>query len=339
MAQDLSGQVPGGKRVRLSEVLPLATPFLLYVFPIYACNFKCRYCIFSVGKESRGFISDKVVMDFALYRKCIDDAAKFPDKLKVLRFVGMGEPLLHPQIAEMVEYAVLKEVATTVEIITNASLLTPSVSDALIAAGLSRMIVSLQGTTKQKYQEVSGVEVDVNALVENLRYFYTHKRNAHLYIKIMDTVLDGEEDKRKFYAMFEDVCDSIAIEHTVPIYPGVDYKKVLGSEDLLVTQFGLPVSEVSVCPQPFFSMQINPDGKVVPCFSLDYPEIIGDCNVQSIHEIWNGDNFKRFRSKMLEGGGSVCEVCANCNIIKYRMSPEDILLADDVARLKKFYAK
>lgn len=339
MARDLSGQVPGGKRVRLSEVLPLATPFLLYVFPIYACNFKCRYCIFSVDKESRGFISDKVVMDLDLYRRCIDDATKFPDKLKVLRFVGMGEPLLHPQIVEMIEYAALKKVATTIEIITNASLLTPGMSDALISAGLSRMIVSLQGTTKQKYQEVSGVEIDVDALIKNLKYFYAHKGNAHLYIKIMDTVLDGEEDKRKFYAMFGDVCDSIAIEHTVPIYPGVDYKKVLGAEDLPVTQFGLPVSEVSVCPQPFFSMQINPDGKVVPCFSLDYPEIIGDCNKQSIHEIWNGENFKRFRRKMLEGGGSVCEICANCNIIKYRMSPEDILDTDDIERLKRFYER
>ena len=337
MAKDMSGQTPGGKRVRLSGVLPLATPFLLYIFPIYACNFRCRYCIFSVDKENRGFISDKIVMDFDLYRKCIDDAAKFPDKLKVLRFVGMGEPLLHPQIAKMVEYAVSKDIAATVEVITNASLLTPDMSDALISAGLSRMIVSLQGTTREKYKEVSSVDIEMGILVENLRYFYAKKRHTHLYVKIMDTVLDGKEDERRFYDMFGGICDTIAIEHTVPIYPGVDYGKVLGNEEPPVTQFGRPVSAVRVCPQPFFSMQVNPDGKVVPCFSLDYPEIIGDCNEQSIYEIWNSERFRQFRLKLLNGSGSIGKICANCNIIKYRMSSEDVLNTDDVERLKRFY--
>ena len=64
-------------------------------------------------------------MDFDLYKKCIDDMALFPNKVKVLRIVGIGEPLLHKNIVDMVEYAVSKDIANTVEILTNASLLTP----------------------------------------------------------------------------------------------------------------------------------------------------------------------------------------------------------------------
>jgi Predicted Fe-S oxidoreductases len=337
-AKDLSGHTPGGARTILADVVPLKTPFLLYIFPIYACNFKCKYCIFSVDKKKRGFISDKTSLDLKLYKKCIDELEKFPSKLKVIRFVGMGEPLLHKDIAEMVRYAKEKDRADTIEILTNASLLSHEMSDALIQAGLSRLIISIQGTSKRKYFEVSGIEIDFDKFVENINYFYDHKKNTHLYIKIVDTALEDEEDRKRFYQIFGNICDSLAVEHTVPIYPGVDYNQVLGDKELPFTQFGLPVSKVKICPQPFFTYQINPDGKVVPCFSLTYPEIVGDCNNESIYDIWNGKKFDQFRLKMLEGVDSVCETCSMCNIIKFRMSPEDMLEAADTKdRMKKYY--
>lgn len=335
-AKNISGQAPGGKRTKLADVLPLAAPFLVQIFPIYACNFRCNYCIFQIDKSRRHFISDKIVMDFNLYKKCVDDMAKSWPKVKLVRFVGIGEPLLHPKIVEMVKYTVSKDVAKTVEIITNASLLTPKMSEALISAGLSRLVVSLQGTSKEKYRDVSRVDINFDNLIRNLQYFFDHKGKAQMYLKIVDSALDNKEDEKKFYKIFGDICDTIAIEHTVPIHSGIEYKKVLKDKKIAVTQFGLPVSGVKICPQPFFTMQINPDGKVVPCFSFESPRIMGDCNHQSIVEIWKGKQFQQFRLKMLDGVKKVCQTCAHCNIIKYRLFPEDVLNSD-AERLKKFY--
>ncbi len=335
-SKNISGQAPGGERTKLAEVLPLDTPFVIQIFPIYACNFKCNYCIFSIDKEKRGFISDKIIMDFDLYKKCIDDIAEFPNKVKVLRFVGIGEPLLHRNIAEMVSYAVLKDVANTVEVLTNASLLTPELSDSLISAGVERLVVSIQGTTKEKYQNVSGINIDFERYIENLRYFFNNKGDAQMYIKIVDSALDDKEDEKKFYKLFGDFCDTIAIEHTVPMHAEINYQNVIKDKDMPFTQFGLPVSEVRICPQPFFTLQINPDGKVVPCYSWEYPEIIGDCNNQSVRDIWNGEKFQNFRHTMLDGIKNSCEACTNCNMIKYRLFQEDVL-DNDVERLKKLY--
>lgn len=338
-AKNISGQAPGGKRTKLAEVLPLKTPFVVQIFPIYACNFKCSYCgVFRLEEAKRGFISDKIMMDFNLYKKCIDDMAMFPEKIKVLRFVGIGEPLLHKNIAEMVEYAVSKNVANTVEVLTNGSLLTKELSDKLISAGLSRLVVSLQGTTKEKYQKISKVNIDLEKFIANLKYFFEHKGNAQMYVKIIDCALDGKDDEKRFYKIFGNISDTIAIEHTVPIHSGVDYKKILKDKKMLLTQFGLPVSEVKICPQPFFTLQINPDGKVVPCYSFEYPGIMGDCNNQSVKEIWNGKQFQNFRRKMLDGIKNTCKVCAECNLIKYRLFPEDVL-NNDAERLKKYYEK
>jgi len=336
-AKNISGQAPGGQRVVLAKALPLDTPFVVQIFPVYACNFKCRYCIFSLEKNKRGFISDRINLDLDLYKKCIDDMASFPNKIKVLRFVGIGEPLLHKNIVQMVEYAAVKNVAQRIEILTNASLLNPQLSDALISAGLSRLVVSLQGVTKEKYKKVSGVNIDFEKLIENLEYFFKHKGSVQVYIKIIDYALDSKDEERKFYEIFGDLCDTLAVEHAVPIHGGVDYQNILKNKKLSVTQFGLLAAEVRVCPQPFFTLQINPDGKVVPCYSFEYPAIMGDCRKTSVTQIWNGQEFKKFRRRMLDGAKYASGVCDNCDIIKYRLFPEDDL-KNDVERLKKIYA-
>jgi len=115
----IDGQTPGGKRNKLKDALPLDTPYMVQFFPIYACNFKCGYCIHSVPVSQRRYITDKTAMDFNLYKKCIDGLSKFPNKVKMIRFAGTGEPLLHKDIAKMVEYAVKMNVAEAVDIVTN----------------------------------------------------------------------------------------------------------------------------------------------------------------------------------------------------------------------------
>ncbi len=335
-ATNISGQAPGGNRTKLAEVLPLDTPYVVQIFPIYACNFKCNYCIFSISKEKRNFISDKVSLDFDLYKKCIDELANFPSPIKVLRFVGIGEPLLHQNIETMIEYAASKNVANTIELLTNASLLTPKMSNALIAAGLSRLVISIQGTSSERYKAVSGVDLNFSEFLQNLHYFYKQKGKVQTYIKIVDSAILDKADEQKFYDLFGDCCDTIAIEHTVPIHSGIDYGKVFKSNEHSVTQFGLPVSEVKICPQPFFTMQINPDGKVVPCYSFEYPEIMGDCNIEMANKIWDSTRFQNFRKKMLNGAEPTSESCQNCCIIKYRIFPEDDLNSD-AERLKLLF--
>jgi radical SAM protein with 4Fe4S-binding SPASM domain len=334
--KDISGQAPGGSRQKLAEALPLDTPFVVQIFPVYACNFKCGYCIFSVGKGERGFISDKSLMDFGLFQKCVDDMVRFPRQIKVLRFVGIGEPLLHKKIVEMVSYAVNRGIAQTTEIVTNGLLLNPRMIDNLVTAGLKRLVISIQGTSADKYEEIAGAKVDFDSFLGNLDYLYRNRKEMHVYIKIIDTALDGEEDTKKFHDLFEPLCDTIAVEQTVPIHKAIDFTGILKGKASSLTQFGLPLGKVTVCPQPFFHMQVNPDGKVVPCYSWDYPAILGDCNTEDLADIWNGEKFRTFRRSMLNGVQYASTTCIDCNIIKYRWFQEDDL-SGDVERLKNCF--
>jgi radical SAM domain protein len=76
-ARRIDGQAVNGGRRKLAEVIPLDTPYAITVFPIYACNFKCSYCIHSIDVKQRPHVVDKAVMDIGLYKKIIDDLQAF----------------------------------------------------------------------------------------------------------------------------------------------------------------------------------------------------------------------------------------------------------------------
>jgi radical SAM protein with 4Fe4S-binding SPASM domain len=322
-AKILDGIGSGGARNRLADVLPLTTPYLVHIFPIYACNFKCGYCLFSVPKGKRGYISDVISLDFELYKKMLDELSLFPNQIKVLRFVGMGEPLLHKNIVDMITLASKKKYIKKTEILSNGYYLTKEMSDKLIDAGLKRLAISIQGLTPQKYEQVCGVHVDLIPFINQIRYYYDHKsKNQILHIKIIDCALDNEADKQIFYDMFGDICDTIGIEHVGYIFPNVDYSKISQGK---LTQFGLTKSKVNICPQPFFAMYVNPEGKVSPCYSMTYPMFLGNIHQKSLYGIWNGESYRQFRLAILGGVKNVCSTCADCEIIKHRVFLEDDL--------------
>ncbi|ADQ45929.1 Radical SAM domain protein [Caldicellulosiruptor kronotskyensis 2002] len=334
-AKILEGTTPGGKRTVLAKSLPLDTPFLVQIFPIYACNLRCSYCIYSIPKSQHGYISSKIAMDMDIYKKYIDEIANFPNKLKMLRFAGIGEPLLHKDIAEMVRYAKMKNIAESVDIVTNGLLLNRELSLSLINAGLDRLRISIQGVSKEKYKSLARIDIDFNQFVENLKFFYRNRGSTKVYIKIIDCALENEEEK-KFFEIFGDICDFIAIEHLTPAVQEIDYSRLTGKKTLDMTQNGTPLLEANICPQPFYMMQINPDGNVVPCCSFSYPTIVGNATVESILDIWNGLKFKAFRRSMLDGVKNASSVCSKCKTYKYGIYEEDVL--DDYAeQLKKLF--
>ena len=324
-AQRIDGQTPGGKRMRLADALPLDTPFSVQIFPVYGCNLACAYCIHSIPPAERGFVAGKVMLDDALYQKCIDGLTEFPRPLKMLRFAGTGEPLLHPHIADMVAYAREKEVAETIDIVTNGLALSHDMTQNLVAAKLGRIRISIQGLNDAAYAYTkrSGVFTE---LVDHIRYFYEHRGNTQIYVKIIDCALSHGEEER-FLEVFGDISDFIAIEHLIPAVSQIDYDKLSGGTSEM-TQNGAQVIAAQVCPQPFYMMQLNPDGMVVPCCSMETPYILGDLTKESMREIWQGKKSETFRRAQLLLKKEAYPVCAKCRQYQYAMFAEDVLDGD-----------
>lgn len=316
---------PGGTRTVLSDVLPLDTPYLIQMFPCSACNFRCKFCIYALEHSQRGRLSDCTFMDMSLYRKCVDDMRRFPRKVKMLRFAAIGEPLLHKNIAEMVAYAKRAQVAESIDIVTNASRLTNELSDALIDGGLDRLRISIEGLSREDYRKNAQVDLDFDAFIEQIRYFYTRSKGTHVYIKIIDYMVQEEARRQRFFELFQPISHSIAVEHLTPTIAEIDYQALSGGQTNDTPQNGGTLLQADVCPQGFYMMQINPDGKVVPCCSMRYPAILGDVRQTGVPELWNGPAFNQFRLDMLRQRSSVGKVCRECNLYLYDLHREDVL--------------
>lgn len=323
-AKRINGQAVNGKREILGSKLPLDTPYSVTFFPIYACNFKCKYCIHSLEINERETVSDVATMLWETYKKCIDDMLEFPNKVKQIHLTGLGEPLLHKDIGKMVEYAKQKDVAEGIDIVTNGSMLTEKLTHELVDAGLTVLRISIQGINKEQYKRESGIDIDFVQFYNNIKYFYNNRGNTKLYIKVIDEALDDGQQE-EFFNMFGDICDTIAIEHLCPFVEKINYTDTFNQDEFVVTMNGNQILNTDICPQPFYSLQIYPDGKCIPCCTIEKPIVVGDCLEQSLVKIWNGDTINSFRRLQLQSQKGKNKTCSKCQQYKFGMFKEDIL--------------
>lgn len=321
------------RRAELHERLPLDAPLSLHVFPSYYCNFRCSYCLHSLNEEKLKQLAFKrQLMEFDTYRKTIDSLEEFGSTLKALIFAGHGEPLIHKDIAAMVAYAKKNNAAERVEIVTNASLLEQALSEQLIEAGLDRLRISVQGVSAEKYRDISGIDIDFEKLLENIRYFHTNRKKTEVYIKIIDIALNDESDKKKFYDTFAPVSDTAAIEYTIPFIPEIDYRGM--SSSLTRCKQGHQRSS-HICSMPFYMLVVEPDGAVVPCCSAEVPLIYGNIHENSLSEIWNSEVKRAFLQMQLEDR-NMNRVCSRCSVPGFGLQEGDYL-DDHVEKLAPLY--
>ena len=131
----------------------------LYIEPTTQCNLQCRTCIRNSWDEPIGS------MDMSVYRKLLSDLNDFKT-LNTIAFWGYGEPLAHPEIVNMV--ALAHEMGLKTEVITNGHLLDKDMAKGIIKAGLDTIVVSVDGTTKESYEDVR-LGGDLPLVEENIR--------------------------------------------------------------------------------------------------------------------------------------------------------------------------
>lgn len=317
-------------RNALHNVLPLDTPYSMFIDVCNVCNFKCKFC--AVQCPDRELSFKRMCMSYIDFKKIIDDLKGFSRPLKMLRLYCNGEPLINRDLPEMIQYAKNAGVTGWLEIVTNASLLSPDLNKKLLGAGLDRIRISIEGVDEVAYQEISQSKIDWKRFVDNIRDLYDNKEQCEIYIKTVDVAVENEEQKEKFFATFGDICDKIFIEHIAPVWAG--YNKI--NEDFSLSHMGLngvQVREVGICPFPFYACVVNPDGTVTACCSdWERKIILGNALTQNICDIWHGNKLRQFLKGMVQGGrNSYPTICAKCEYPCYNASDDldqykDVLL-------------
>jgi len=133
----------------------------VYVEPTSLCNLDCRICLRKSWDEATG------AMGADTYQNLMEGLRQMPS-LRRVSFWGIGEPLLHPQIASMVAQA--KEIGAETQIITNGLLLDRAKAKGLVEAGLDRLIVSLDSVSTTSQPDARSGD-QVAQVCQNVSYF------------------------------------------------------------------------------------------------------------------------------------------------------------------------
>ena len=320
MKAEIKPRIELEHRTRLEEVIPFATPFVLFVDPSDVCNFHCKFC--PTGERRPAETGRKPrLMDFALYRKIIDDLVEFERPLKVLRLYKDGEPLLNPRFADMVRYAKERGCALQIDTTTNGSLLNPEKNLELIAAGLDRINISVNGVSRETYERFTGYPMEFERFVANIRHLYENKGDCVICIKTVGDVL-SEGEKALFFETFGDIADRIFIEHVAPCWPNFEISAVSVNQDVGI--YGQKVGRVEVCPYIFYSLSVNSDGTASLCF-LDWSRelIVGDLRRETVKEVWNGEALEGHRRRHLMKRRGENRMCGDCGQLSHCL-PDNI---------------
>ncbi len=275
-------------------------PLFLVVETINACNLRCAMCF---RRTSSG--GQAALMSMERYRAILAEAARH--QCPSLSLNGNNEPLLDPHLVERVALA-RQSGFLDIRINTNAMLLTPEKSAALIDAGLTRLSVSLDAASSETYSRVRQGG-DWDRVVANVESFLELRKRKGANLPLLRCtfvrISENEHELDNFVRTWQGRADYLSIQSYVPHTPDEAALRLHPTQ-----RSGLP--DVT-CSQPFERLVINAEGQVFPCCSPLGEELpLGHLDHSSLEQIWHAEKSRCLRSMMKERSWESSPVCRKC---------------------------
>ena len=259
------------------------------------CNLFCPMC----PRENIYFPPRD--MDLTVFKKII---AEGKDYLEFAVPYGVGEPLLNPEIYDMLAYC--KSMGVPTGISTNATTLTEEASRRLIASGLDYIIFAFDGATRETYEKYRRGG-DFDKVRNNIHGFLKIKKEMRARIFCIVQMVRLKDNQREI----PDVIRMWRVE-------GIDEVRIKKDE---VHNEGSAIpgdnDERPPMRHPCYllwrgPMYIHYDGTVFPCCYIYPEEPIGNIRKSSLEEIWDSERMLRLREAHIRRDLGEYKACQNC---------------------------
>lgn len=301
-----------GNRPELGPQLPLQQPHVILLDPSSTCNLRCKFCPTGDPSLIRATGRYQGQMSLKTFRDIIEQINTFPKPLSILRLYKEGEPLLNRSLPEFVSIAKSSNVAR-VDTTTNGVLLNRSLSDSLIAAGIDQINISLNGLSSAHYNEYTQRNIDVDKVVDEIKYLCSISGRTTIYVKCIKEHL-SQHDQHAFIELFTGYADKVFLEGLQPNWPAFEFDYI--NPDYQTGHYGQELIKREVCPFIFYMMVINSDGTVSACVQdWNHSLVMGNVDSSSLLEIWNGANLNRLRMSHLDFNRKCYSNCSECPVL------------------------
>ena len=239
--------------------------------------------------------------------------SQIKDSAWVVQFYFQGEPLLNKDLPLMIREAHEAGLYTIVS--TNAQAMTPELAKALVAAGLDRIIISMDGLTQETY-EAYRVGGSLDQCKAALRWLQEAK-SAGLTIELQVLRLRSNEHewrafKKEYKALGADrlvfkTAQLYDYRHGHPLMPSEPrYRRYEQHADGL--WYRKPLSKG--CFRVWSGVVIAANGDVLPCcYDKDHAHAYGNINDASLRELFSGPAARTFRTQALLQTPEICKEC------------------------------
>jgi radical SAM protein with 4Fe4S-binding SPASM domain len=278
-----------------------------------ACNLRCVMCVQGIEDGVKG----AGLMDTEFALRLIDQGAEHG--LRSIKLNWRGESALHRDLGMIIAHA-KKRGVLDVQLNTNGIPFTQDRIREVVNAGLDRVIISIDGATKETYERIR-VRAKYETLVRNVQDFARIRNEmgcTRPFIRIqMVRMRDNAHEVEDFIRMWTPWVDDIRISDV----------SNRGQGDLSVGD-QVPIARAQ-CPQPWQRMIVARDGTVVPCCSDWHMKwVIGDATKESLTDIWKGRKMTALRTLHLKQQLDSVEPCKSCFVkesyVWKRVTPENI---------------
>lgn len=290
-------------------------PISIAIEPTTSCNLRCPEC----PSGLRAFTRPTGMLQPAFFNRTIDEVAKH---VAYLIFYFQGEPYLNPSFLDMVAYANSKKIYTATS--TNAHYLTSENAKRTVESGLDRLIISIDGTTQDVYEQyrVGGKlskvlegAAQIVAWKKKLQrstpfiifQFLVVRHNEHQMdeVKKLGYQVGVDEVRYKTAQVYDYETDPNQLIPTINKYSR--YKR----DRQGIMQFKGAIK--NDCWRMQHAPVITWDGLVVPCcFDKDATHQLGNLATQSFADVWYNSNYQYFRQQLKKGRSNI-DICANCS--------------------------
>jgi len=288
-------------------------PITISVEPTTACNLRCPECPSGLRQFTRQ--TGNLKPDF--FRSIIHELG---DRLTYLIFYFQGEPYINPDFLDMVGLASDRGLYTITS--TNGHFLNDENARRTVTSGLDRLIISVDGTTQEVYQQYRK-EGSLEVVLQGARNVVKWKRKLksatpHVIFQCL-VVRPNEHQLDDLHTLAREVgVDKVLLktaqvydyEHGNPLIPTQEkYARYARQAD---GTYRIKHRLLNHCWKLWHACVITWDGLVVPCcFDKDAEHRLGDLRNQSFRSIWQGPAYRRFRQQLLQGRDQI-DICTNC---------------------------
>lgn len=289
-------------------------PMHLTIEPTTSCNLRCPEC----PSGLRSFTRPTGMLQPETFMQAVDE---LKDHLIYLYLYFQGEPFLHPQFSDLIQYATGKGLYVVTS--TNGHFLNEDNARAVVESGLDRLIISIDGATQETYESyrVGGSLDKVKEGTRNLIYWKKKlaRKTPHVIFQFL-VVKPNEHQIPDVYALAEELgIDEVKLK-TAQVYDYKDGNELIPSIDKYARYklnadgtYSIKNELLNHCWKLWHSCVITWDGKVVPCcFDKDAKYVMGDINEQSFNEIWQAKAYHNFRTSIIKARKEI-DICRNCS--------------------------